>query len=132
MTVAHYLDTSALVKLVVAEAETTALLAWLKQQENALVSSDLTRAELARAVRRSAPDRMVRAREVLDSITLLAVTSETFELAGKLDPAILRTLDAVHLAAALSMGDDLDTVVTYDDRLAAAAEANGVAVSSPG
>lgn len=128
---AHYLDTSALVKLVVAEAESPALLTWLKQQDKTLVSSDLARAELARAVRRSSPDRMVRVRDVLDSITLLTATPETFELAGRLDPSILRTLDAVHLATALSLGDDLDAIVTYDDRLAAAAQANGVPVASP-
>lgn len=128
---AHYLDTSALVKLVVAEAESPALLTWLKQQDKTLVSSDLARAELARAVRRSSPDRMVRVRDVLDSITLLTATPETFELAGRLDPSILRTLDAVHLATALSLVDDLDAIVTYDDRLAAAAQANGVPVASP-
>lgn len=129
---AHYLDTSALVKLVVAETETPALLTWLKQQDTSLVSSDLARAELVRAVRRSAPERMVRAREVLDSITLLTVTSDVFEAAGRLDPPMLRTLDAVHLAAALGLGDDLESIVTYDERLAAAAQANGVAVRAPG
>lgn len=128
---AHYLDTSALVKLVVAEAETPALLAWLKQHARDPVSSDLARTELFRAVRRVAPDRGVRAREVLDSITLITLGTATFEQAGRLDPTILRTLDAVHLAAALSLGDDLDSMVTYDDRLADAAKANGVPVNSP-
>jgi predicted nucleic acid-binding protein len=128
---AHYLDTSALAKLVVAEAETTALRAWLAEADRYPVSSDLTRAELLRAVRRVAPGRVVRAREVLDSVTLVEVTTAIFEAAGRLDPTILRTLDAVHLAAALDLGDDLDGIVTYDDRLAQAARANGVAVISP-
>jgi uncharacterized protein len=128
---AHYLDTSALAKLVVAEAETTALRAWLAETDRHPVSSDLTRAELLRAVRRVAPSRVVRAREVLDSVTLVEVTTAIFEDAGRLDPTILRTLDAVHLAAALDLGDDLDGIVTYDDRLAQAARANGVAVISP-
>ncbi|MBK5250721.1 MAG: VapC toxin family PIN domain ribonuclease, partial [Actinomycetales bacterium] len=44
---------------------------------------------------------------------------------------LLRSLDAVHLAAALSLGDDLEGIVTYDDRLAEAAQANGVPVASP-
>lgn len=128
---AHYLDTSALVKLVVSEAETAALRAWLAAVEREPVSCDLARTELLRAVRRAAPDRVVQARAVLDSITLLTVTTATFEEAGRLDPALLRSRDAVHLAAALSLGDDLEGVVTYDDRLAEAAQANGVHVVYP-
>lgn len=128
---AHYLDTSALVKLVVAERETPALRAWLGEKDRDYVSSDLTRAELMRAVRRAAPDRLVQVRGVLDSVTLLEVTSHIFEEAGRLDPSILRTLDAVHLAAALDLGDDLEALVTYDDRLAEAAVASGIEVIAP-
>ncbi|MBA2280737.1 MAG: type II toxin-antitoxin system VapC family toxin [Acidimicrobiia bacterium] len=128
---AYYLDTSALVKLVVSEAETPALREWLAEADRDPVSCDLARTELLRAVRRAAPDRAVRAREVLDSITLLEVTTSTYEAAGRLDPAILWTLDAVHLAAALDLGDDLDGLVTYDHRLGAAASSNGVSVTSP-
>lgn len=129
--VAHYLDTSALVKLVVAEAETDALSAWINQTEGELVTSDLARTELLRAVRRAAPDRVVRAREVLDSLTLIDVTTQIFEEAARIDPPALRALDAIHLAAALDLGDDLETVVTYDDRLTEAATANGVVTSAP-
>jgi predicted nucleic acid-binding protein len=129
--VAHYLDTSALVKLVIAEPETTALQKWLSAADRVPVSCDLARTELMRAVRRAAPDRAARARAVLDSITLLDVSSATFEEAGRLGPAILRSLDAVHLAAALDLGDDLDGLVTYDDGLAIAAQSNGVRVTSP-
>lgn len=128
---AHYLDTSALVRLVIAEPETAALQKWLSAADRVPVSCDLARTELMRAVRRAAPDRAARARAVLDSITLLDVSSATFEEAGRLDPAILRSLDAVHLAAALDLGDDLDGLVTYDDRLAIAAQSNGVPVTSP-
>lgn len=128
---ANYIDTSALAKLVVAEAETDALIAWLDQANGEPVSSDLARTELLRAVRRSAPDRIVRARQVLDSITLLVLTTQIFEEAGRMDPTALRTLDALHLAAALDLGDDLETIVTYDDRLRDAATAYGVPTSSP-
>lgn len=124
-------NASALVKLVVAEAETDALRAWLVAAERDPVSSDLARTELVRAVRRAAPDRVVQARAVLDAVTLLEVSTAIFEGAGRLDPVIARSLDAVHLAAALSLGDDLDAIVTYDDRLAEAARANGVAVVAP-
>ena len=128
---AFYLDTSALVKLVVAEAETAALLAWLKAADRAPVSCDLVRTELLRAVRRVAPDRAVQARMVLDSVTLLAVSTAMFEEAGRLDPTLLRSLDAVHLAAALALGDDLEGLVTYDERLADAAALNGLVVTAP-
>ena len=84
-----------------------------------------------RAVRRAAPDRLVQARGVLDSVTLLEVTPHIFDEAGRLDPSILRTLDAVHLAAALDLGDDLEALVTYDDRLAEAAVASGIEVIAP-
>ena len=128
---AYYIDTSALAKLVVAEPETVALQAWFASAERNPVSCDLARAELLRAVRRVAPDRVVRAREVLDSVTLIEVTTTVFEHAGILDPTILRTLDAIHVAAALLIGDDLDGMVTYDERLTHAAQANGIAVISP-
>jgi hypothetical protein len=128
---AHYLDTSALVKLVVAEAETVALRGWLESADRTPVSSDLARTELMRAVRRAAPDRVVQARAVLDAITLVQLATSTYEEAGRLDPPTLRTLDAVHLAAALELGDDLHTIVTYDDRLAEAAESNGIPVTAP-
>lgn len=128
---AAYLDTSALVKLVVAEPETQALIAWVETADLDVVSSDLARTELLRAVRRVAPDRVVRAREVLDSLTLLELTTQIYEEAARVDPSILRTLDSLHLAVALDLGDDLDTIVTYDTRLAEAANANGVRVTAP-
>lgn len=128
---AHYLDTSALVKLVVAEPESAALRDWLDVADRRPVSSDLARTELTRAVRRAAPDRLVRARAVLDAVTLVQVTSSVFEAAGRLDPPTLRSLDALHVAAALDLGDDLEGMVAYDERLAGAATANGILVVSP-
>jgi predicted nucleic acid-binding protein len=129
--VAHYLDTSALTKLVVAEGETDALRSWLTRVDRNPVSSDLTRTELLRVAKRIAPNRVLLAREVLDSITLIELTTEIFEVAGRLDPSILRSLDAVHLAAALSLGDEMESIVTYDERLASAATSNGLATTSP-
>ena len=128
---AYYLDTSALVKLVVMEPETEALRSWLAAAPRNPVACDLARTELMRSVRRAAPHLVVRARLVLDSVTLTQVTTALFEAAGRLDPELLRTLDAVHVAAALDLGDDLDGMVTYDERLASAAEANGISVTSP-
>jgi predicted nucleic acid-binding protein len=131
LTVAYYVDTSALAKLVTAEPETPDVEAWLASGL-ALVSSDLTRTELIRAVRRSGSDRVVKAREVLDSLILVALAGSTFDAAGLLDSEILRSVDAVHIAAALELGEDLDGMVTYDRRQASAARAQGIAVVAPG
>ncbi len=67
----------------------------------------------------------------LDSVTVLEVTTAVFEHAALLDPTILWTLGAVHLGAALILGDDLKAISTYDHRLAQAASDNGIAVVSP-
>lgn len=128
---AHYLDTSALVKLVVAERESDALRSWLAEAAREPVACDLVRTELLRSVRRADPALMVLARQVLDALTLVEVATSTFEAAARLDPSILRTLDALHVAAALDLGDDLEGLVTYDDRLAEAARLNGIAVFAP-
>ncbi len=128
---AHYFDTSALVKLVIQEAESGPLRDWTSQADRVPVSCDLARSELLRAVRRADATKVVRAREVLDSIIITRVTTGIFEEAGRLDPVVLRTLDAVHLAAALDLGDDLVGLVTYDTRLAEAAQQIGIAVIAP-
>ena len=129
--VAYYLDTSAAVKLVVEEAGSKALRDWLLKATVPIVSSDLLRTELLRATRRGAPDQMGQARAVLDSLVLLTLSTASFERAGTLEPGLLRSLDAVHLVAALDLGDDLDGMVTYDDRLASAATALGIIVVAP-
>jgi predicted nucleic acid-binding protein len=128
---AFYLDTSAAAKLVVAEPESAAMASWATDHEAQLIASDLLRTELLRATRRAAPGQMQRARAVLDALTLFSLTSATFERAATLDPDELRSLDALHLAAALELGDELDGIVTYDDRLATAVSAYGVAVITP-
>ena len=126
-----YLDTSAAVKLVVAERGTTALLHWVSERQDRIVSSDLLRTELQRATRRGAPQHMGRARSVLESITVMTMVRSTFERAAELEPELLRSLDALHLAAALELGDDLEGIVTYDDRLAEAAHHYGIDVFAP-
>lgn len=128
---AHYLDTSALVKLVAAEAETIALRRWMRAKGRVAVTSDLARTELVRAVRRVDPAVAAQARQVLDTLTILTVPTDTFERAALLTPPTLRSLDALHLASALRLGDDLDGLVTYDDRLAAAAAEHGIEVVAP-
>ena len=128
----HYLDTSALVKLVVREPETAALRKWLRQSGRVALSSDLARTELIRAVRRVDPLLASAARGVLDVLPLIALDTATYERAALIDPDILRPLDALHLVVALSLGDDLEAIVTYDEHMASAARASGVAVLAPG
>lgn len=125
-----YLDTSAAVKLVIAEPQSDALARWLVGRNP--VSSDLLRTELLRATRRADPELLIRARRVLRTVELLTVQTALFERAGELAPDVLRSLDAIHLASALDLGDDLDAMVTYDERLAAAARHHGIAVVAPG
>ena len=126
-----YIDTSAAAKLVVTEAETDALRTYLVSRSPAPVASDLTRTELLRATRRVAPDLAPNARAVLDTFTILTVSTQLFEQAALLDPPELRALDAIHLACALSLGDDLEYLITYDPRLSDAAASLGLRVLSP-
>jgi predicted nucleic acid-binding protein len=128
---AYYLDPSAAVKLVLAEAGSGALARWAAEHQDTIVSSDLLRTELLRATRRGAPHRLPRARDVLDALVLLTLPTSTFERAAELDPDKLRSLDALHLAAALALGDELDALVTYDTRMTAGAQRLGVRVVAP-
>jgi len=126
-----YVDTSAGVKLVVAERGSAALRRWLASHEDRAFSSDLLRTELLRVTRRAAPEQMVQARAVLDSLILVTLSTAVCERAALLEPEMLRSLDALHLAAALEIGDELKGIVTYDIRLADGAKALGIDVAAP-
>ena len=127
----YYLDTSAAVKLLIAEENANSLVRWLESHEDQMFSSDLLRTELLRVTRRIAPDLMVQARAILDALVILTLSTELCERAAILEPRLLRSLDAIHLAAAMEMGDDLRGLVTYDHRLAAGAESLGIEVLTP-
>lgn len=124
-----YLDTSALVKTVIAEPESRALLSWLRARR--LVACELVRVEAVRAVRGSDPAAVPRARQAIAALTLIRLDDDLYEAAADLDPAHLRSLDAIHLAAALSVGRELAGVVTYDRRMALSAHALGLRVEAP-
>jgi predicted nucleic acid-binding protein len=128
---AWYIDTSALVKLVSTEAETPALHDWVTTNAPELVSSDLLRTELLRAVRRSGAAHDLDVDDGLAAIDMLPATGAVFDAAGTLEPLELRSLDAVHLATAIDIRDDCDGFITYDDRLAAAARHHGLDVLAP-
>jgi predicted nucleic acid-binding protein len=129
--VPDYLDTSAFIKLVRSEPESHALRAEIATGD-ALVSSALLVVEGRRAASRYGALALVRARAALGAVTLLAIDDAVLEAAADLEPPELRSHDALHLAAALSLGDDLGRLYCYDDRLAAAAGARGVDVRRPG
>jgi predicted nucleic acid-binding protein len=132
---AWYLDTSAFLKLVVREPESAALSAWVerRREDEVLLSSDLIRVEARRVARRAGDDRVLADVLVrIEAIDLIAVTRETFDDAGIVEPVGLRTLDAIHLVAAQSLVPDLRGIVTYDRRFADAAAVHGIDVVSPG
>ena len=128
---ALYLDSSAFVKLAVEEPETAALRGFLADRAGRRVSSALLRTESLRAVRHLGADALATVREGLRRIDLVAIDDRILEAAGTLEPRVLRTLDAIHLATSLAVGDDLDTIVTYDDRMVEAARFLGLSTATP-
>jgi uncharacterized protein len=118
------------VKLPLQEAELEALLAELVQWDGYL-SSALLGVEAIRACGRYAGEYAAEARVFLEGVALLPLDDAVLEQAASIDPAELRSLDALHLATALSVRDDVGVLVTYDDRLAEAAARHGLAVAKP-
>jgi predicted nucleic acid-binding protein len=128
-----YLDSSAIVKLVMPEPETEALIEALSGWPDR-VSSAVARVELHRALWRARAPRTVRVRAdgVLSSLVLIRIDEPVLALASSLKDPLLRALDALHLATALSIGDDPDAFITYDGRLARAAAKQKLRVHHPG
>ena len=126
-----YLDSSAFVKLVVAEDESAALVRALERWPQRAAAA-LLRTEALRALRRSGNQRSIpMARRMLRRIHLIQIDDRVLDRAGELEPTELRSLDAIHVAAALELGADLGVVLAYDLGLKAAAEASGLEVASP-
>lgn len=125
-------DSSALTKLVVREQETAPLRAWLAAcEEVAWSASSLTRVEVVRAVARAQAAAVPTARRLLAGMDLVPLGPDVLEAAADLGPPSLRSLDALHLATALSLGSALHAFVVYDERLAQAATDVGLPVVSP-
>jgi len=129
---AIYLDSSAIVKLVVRESGSAALRRLL-MSDPVRVSSALARVEVMQAVRAQGPRASARAEAVLSRIRLLRIDDDVLAVAANLDPGVLRSLDAIHLASArtLGAGELLGGIVTYDARMAAAARLLGILVFAP-
>ena len=127
---ATYLDSSAIVKLAVREPESLALRRYLRRRQP-LVSSALARTEVLRALLPAGDEAMMRGRAVLQRIDLVRVNDRILNAAGLLRPLELRSLDAIHLVTAQELGDDLNALVTYDDRMVTAAKQLGYRIVQP-
>jgi predicted nucleic acid-binding protein len=132
-----YLDTSAAMKLVRPEAHSIDLSSWLRERlDLGVISSVLIEVELMRATRRSAPDRLGRAVDVLLGIGVVTVSPAVIARAAAYADPELRSLDSIHLATAEHLlavaREPLHAFVAYDERLLGAARGRGLAVAAPG
>lgn len=129
-----YLDASALVKLVKKEGESDALRRYLRRHRgDGRVTSALARVEVVRAVSPGGADAIAHARRQLSRVDQVNIDRQLLDDAAALAPgSVLRSLDAIHLVSARSLGADLRTVLSYDQRLNDAARALGLATESPG
>ncbi|HEX7082727.1 MAG TPA: type II toxin-antitoxin system VapC family toxin [Gaiellaceae bacterium] len=125
-----YVDASAFVKLVVADDESEALRAFLREGERRLVASAILGVEAVRVGRATAGELARLMTRALESVELVDVTAAIRARARLLDPVHLRTLDAIHLATALEVG--ARDVLVYDRRLADAAAGYGLNPVGPG
>jgi len=128
----YYVDTSAALKLLREENHSKAFAAFYDSHATASwVSSSLLRIEVMRAISRVMPALLPEARELLLVFDYVAIDEEIVDAAMHEPARSLRTLDTIHLATARVLGEDLDALVTYDDRMTAAATEAGFTVVSP-
>jgi uncharacterized protein len=127
---ATYLDSSAIVKLAVREPESAVLRRYLRRKRP-LVTSGLARTEVMRAVLPFGTAALDRGEDVLSRLDIVRINDRVLRKAGTMLPAETRSLDAIHLATAVLLGDDLAKLCTYDDRMGAAAKALGISVIAP-
>lgn len=127
---ATYLDSSAIVKLAVREPESLALRRYLRGRQP-LVSSALARTEVLRALLPAGDKAVARGRSVLQRLDLVRVNERILNAAGVLPLPELRSLDAIHLATAHQLGEELRAVVTYDNRMVTAAKELGYKIVQP-
>jgi predicted nucleic acid-binding protein len=132
-----YADSSALVKLVRDEPESSALRSFLSDAD--IVSCELVLAELPRAIRRAAAidpslplERVIaRAGELVDAMAMVPLHRALLAAAGAFSEPALRALDAIHVAAAVELSP-LDAFLTYDERQGAVARLAGLRTVRPG
>lgn len=129
---ALYLDSSALIKLVIEEGESAALRQWLEARSGATwFTSALAEVEVLRAVCRTRPSTVDAAYAVLDLVVQIEMDESLRRVAAKLPPVGLRSLDAIHLATALLLRDEVEAFLVYDRKLSAACTRAGLTVAAP-
>lgn len=128
---AIYLDSSAFVKLIIEEPESSALRDYLGGQYGRYISSSLLRTEALRAATKHGPEALTAARDGLLRVDLVSIDDRILDGAGLLHPDVLRSLDAIHVATAVAIGDDLDVIVTYDERMTRASSLMGIPTATP-
>jgi predicted nucleic acid-binding protein len=127
---ALYMDSSALVKLVIRESDSDQLRRFVGDRE--MATSQISRVELIRAVARNQPESVDAAQDLLSELTLISLSRVITSRAAWVPPPFLRSLDALHVASANTMRDSLDALVTYDGRMIEAGRLAGLRVASPG
>lgn len=128
-----YLDSSALLKLLYEERESAALEGWISARAGTpVVSSDLAKVEVLRACRRIDADALPEARALLAEVNLIPLSRDVVDEAAEVGDDVLRSLDAIHLASAMSIRSDLSAFIAYDRRLAEAAAAASLELLRPG
>jgi predicted nucleic acid-binding protein len=125
-----YIDTSALLKLIFDETGTSALERYLPDGAH-LISSKSLLMEARRGTLRRSAGRLHRLDVLLSEIGTVAISDAVIESASRLPDPVLRSLDAIHLATALLIREDISVLVSYDDRLTAAAAAHGLKTATP-
>ncbi len=124
-----YLDTSAFLKLLTTEDESAAMRTWFSSLDSVWFCQ-LLLTEALRVGSRLGTDAAV-IEDALEAVSLVLPNVTTFFVAGQLSLASLRSLDALHLATAIEIGDDLEGMVSYDERLSEAAKAASLNVFVP-
>ena len=128
---AYVVDSSALVKLIVNEQHSKSLSSWVDGCKQDLFISELARTEVSRAITRVDPNLNKQFNAIVTRFGVIRVSTQVLTIATVLSPTTLRTLDAIHLASCVILGDDLTGFVTYDNAQASAASINSIEVITP-
>jgi len=128
---AYVVDSSALVKLIVSEQHSKTLGSWVATCNQDLFISELARTEVGRAISRVDPNLNKQFNAIINRFGVIRISTQVLTIAETLSPTSLRTLDAIHLASCIILGDTLTGFVTYDNAQASAALINRIDVFTP-
>ena len=129
---AFVIDSSAITKLIVEEQHSKVFWNWVNDCKSELLISELARTEVSRAIARINIDLHSQFNAIIGRFGVIRVSTQVLSIAAIINPPSLRTLDTIHLASCLMLGDDLTGFVTYDSALASAAQINNIDVIAPG